>query len=69
MAEEAFVDRLLRSEKLTWQERVQHVVGLTGANGTSDDTQFSAKELLQYHSGDSKAALLDLLWAAQNSQL
>lgn len=69
MAEEAFIDRLLRSEKLTWQERVQHVVGLTGANGTSDDTQFSAKELLQYHSGDSKAALLDLLWAAQNSQL
>ncbi len=69
MAEEAFVDRLLRSEKLTWQERVQHVVGLTGANGASDDTQFSAKELLQYHSGDSKAALLDLLWAAQNSQL
>lgn len=69
MAEEAFVDRLLRSEKLTWQERVQHVVGLTGANGASDDTQFSAKELLQHHSGDSKAALLDLLWATQNSQL
>jgi hypothetical protein len=69
-AEQAYVDRILRAEKLTWAARVQHVVSLSSMGLANDDgLQFSAKELLQHHSGDAKSALLDLLWAVQASQL
>lgn len=67
VAEESYIDQLLKSSKLTWQERVQHVVGLNQGMNVGDDIQFSAKELLQQHSGDARAALLDLLWATQSS--
>jgi Protein of unknown function (DUF1553) len=66
----AYVDRILRTEKLTWADRVQHIVGLSSMTQANDDgLQFAAKELLQHHSGDAKSALLDLLWAVQVSQL
>ncbi len=68
VAEESYIDQLLKSQKLTWQERVQHVIGLNQGINVGDDIQLAAKELLQQHSGDARAALLDLLWATQSSQ-
>lgn len=69
VAEQAYVDRIIKAEKLTWVERVQHVVGLSSMGLANDDIQFSAKELLQQHSGNAKSALLDLMWAVRALQL
>jgi hypothetical protein len=66
-AQRNFVNRLLRAERLSWEERVEHVVGLSSGEVASSRIQHLAKVLLEQNSGDAKAALLRLLWAVQNS--
>jgi hypothetical protein len=51
-----FVNRLLRAERLSWEERVEHVVGLSSGEVASSRIQHLAKVLLEQNSGDAKAA-------------
>jgi len=67
LAQRNFVNRLLRADRLSWEERVEHVVGLSSGEVASSRIQHLAKVLLEQNSGDAKAALLRLLWAVQNS--
>lgn len=62
-----YVDSLLDSTRLTWDQRVNHVVKLDATGRVSDRVRELANTLLQRHDGDSRAALLDLLWAVQRS--
>ena len=61
----AFVDRLLNSQRLSWQDYVAHIVCLTPEVLPNDRIHFLANELLRHHKGDERAALLDLLWAVK----
>lgn len=67
LAQRNFVNRLLRADRLSWEERVEHVVGLSSGEVASSRIQHLSKVLLEQNSGDAKAALLRLLWAVQNS--
>lgn len=62
-----YVDRLLAADRLSWKDQVQHVVLLEANNRYSDRVLQLANTLLQRHNGNSRAALLDLLWAVQNT--
>ncbi len=62
-----FVNRLMRAPRLSWEERVEHVVGLSGTEVADSRVQHLAKILLEQNSGDAKSTLLRLLWAVQNS--
>lgn len=62
-----YVDSLLGSSRLTWDQRVGHVVKLDASGRVSDRVRELANTLLQQHDGNSRAALLDLLWAVQRS--
>ncbi len=62
-----YVDTLLQSKRLTWEQRVGHVVLLDSHARVSDRVKQLANTLLQHHNGDSRAALLDLLWAVRRS--
>ena len=64
-AELAFVDRLLTSQRLSWEDCVEHIVCLTPELLPDNRIQVLADELLRQHKGDARAALLDLLWAVK----
>lgn len=64
-AELAFVDRLLATERLSWEDCVEHIVCLTPELQPDNRVQLLADELLRQHKGDARAALLDLLWAVK----
>ncbi len=66
-AELSFVRRLLKSSRLSWEQRVEHIVALSDAEVASDRVQRLAKELLRHHDGDPERALLDLLWSVENA--
>lgn len=66
-AQRMYVNRLLRAERLSWEDRVEHVVGLSNGAETNSRIQHLAKVLLEQNAGDAKQALLRLLWAVQNS--
>jgi Protein of unknown function (DUF1553) len=63
----AYVNRLLQSQRLTWPERVQHVIELRKNTRANDELQVLANQLLEQHSGNAAAALQDLLWATQTN--
>jgi hypothetical protein len=67
ISQQNFVKSLLKAERLSWEQRVEHVVGLRGCYSTSDRVQQLARQLLEENSGDASSALLQLLWAVQNS--
>jgi hypothetical protein len=62
-----FVRQLLDSDKLSWDQRVDHVVGWRGDSAASGQIHRLAKQLLEQRNGDVEAALLDLLWAVENA--
>lgn len=66
-ANASFVDSLLQSKRLTWDQRVRHVVLLNSHARVTGRVQQLANTLLQHHNGDSRAALIDLLWAVERS--
>ncbi|MEZ6138026.1 MAG: DUF1553 domain-containing protein [Pirellulaceae bacterium] len=66
ISQESFVNRLLRAKRLSWEQRVDHVVGLSNRTTAGSRVQQLAKELLEQNNGDARAALLHLLWAVQN---
>ncbi len=61
------VSRLLASRRLSWEQRVMHIVLLNPDNAVNGRVKHLADELLRKHSGDARSALFDLLWAVQNS--
>lgn len=66
-ADEYLVKRLLASPRLSWEQCVEHVALLNPLNVLNGRIKHLADELLQQHSGDARAALMDLLWAVRNS--
>lgn len=66
-SEEEFVKRLMNSTRLSWEQRVEHIVALSEHGNANGRIQQLAKELLRENDGDRQATLLDLLWAVQNS--
>ncbi len=64
-----FIDRLLKSQRLSWEECVEHVVGLNSSSTANGRVKQLAGDLLQQHNGNTRAALLDLLWAVRNSDV
>jgi hypothetical protein len=66
-AEVEFVDRLLNSTRLSWEQRVDHIVALSIHQAPTGRVKQLAKQLLQRHNGDAQAAMLDLLWAVRSS--
>lgn len=67
ISQQQFVKSLLRAKRLSWEQRVDHVVGLSGHFAASGRVQQLARQLLEENSGNASAALLQLLWAVQNS--
>ncbi|MCA9193300.1 MAG: hypothetical protein KDB03_16125 [Planctomycetales bacterium] len=63
----AYVDRLLASQKLSWEQRVAHVIELGDMSANSPRVQQMANELLVHKGGDPKATLLELMWVVENS--
>ncbi|MEO8270361.1 MAG: DUF1549 domain-containing protein, partial [Aureliella sp.] len=62
----ALVDHMLASKRLSWENCVEHVAGLTSQRLPDGRFQSLADELLRYHAGDARATLLDLVWAVQH---
>ncbi len=65
-AEQAFVRRLLAANRLSWEQRVEHIVELSDSDVATGRVQELAKQLLQYRDGDMEQALYDVLWAVNN---
>ena len=64
-AELSFIEKLLKASELSWDEKVDHVVSLfPDVNGRPRDLD---AKLLEYHDGDTKEALITLLWAVKNN--
>lgn len=63
------VDRLLRSPRLSWKERVEHVVWLDPQSVPDSRIIHLADELLRLRSGDASAALRDLLAAVRRNRI
>ena len=66
-AELEFVDRLLKSPRLRWEDRVAHIVAINEYETPHAGLQKQAREVLEQKQGDAKAALLALLWAVRHS--
>ncbi len=62
-----YVASLMKAERLSWEDRVQHVVLLNPTVTGNARVQYLAQTLLQKHNGDAMSALLDLLWAVENT--
>ncbi len=61
------IERLLQSRRLSWENRVEHVVWLEPQNVLDARIVHLADELLRLRSGDAHAALLDLLAAVRGT--
>lgn len=66
-AERAFVERILKSSRLSWEQRVEHIVALSEYEVANSRIQKLAKDVLQRNAGDAEQTLLDLLWSVENS--
>ena len=60
-----FISRLAASDKLTWEQKVEHIVSLSPNQSTSNNVKRLSDELLK-SLNDPSAALTELLWAVQN---
>ncbi len=63
----AYVESLLSSKRLSWEECVEHIVLMNPINVANGRVKYLAEELLRQHRGDAREALLDLFWAVKNS--
>ena len=64
--QKTFVAGLAASEKLTWDQKVEHIVTLSPKLTASAGVKRLSEELLK-SLGDPKAALTELMWAVQNA--
>lgn len=64
--QQSFVAGLAASEKLTWEQKVEHIVALAPTLNASGGVKRLSDELLQ-SLGDPQAALTELMWAVQNA--
>ncbi|QDV24262.1 DUF1553 domain-containing protein [Aureliella helgolandensis] len=63
-----YIQKLLSSQRLSWEQRVEHIVGLNLDYSANEQVRQLANRLLQEHSGNAEAALLDLLWAVDSAR-
>ena len=61
----AWVEHMLASQRLSWEKCVEHVAWLVPHRLSNSRFQSLADELLRHHQGDSRSALLDLIWAVR----
>ncbi len=64
--QQSYVAGLAASEKLTWEQKVEHIVALSPTWTTSGEVKRLSDALLK-SLGDPKAALTELMWAVQNA--
>lgn len=64
--QQSYVASLVVSEKLTWEQKVEHIVSLSPSLTASGGVKRLSKELLETL-GDPTAALTELMWAVQNA--
>jgi Protein of unknown function (DUF1553) len=64
--QQSYVAGLAASEKLTWEQKVEHIVLLSPTLIASGGVKRMSDELLK-SLGDPKAALTELMWAVQNA--
>ncbi len=64
--QQSYVAGLAASNKLTWEQKVEHIVTLSPALSASGGVKQLSDELLK-SLGDPKAALTELMWAVQNA--
>jgi hypothetical protein len=64
--QQTYVAGLVASEKLTWDQKVEHIVTLSPKLTASAGVKRLSEELLK-SLGDPKAALTELMWAVQNA--
>ena len=64
--QQSYVAGLAASEKLTWEQKVEHIVSLSPTLTANGGVKRLSDELLK-SLGDPKAALTELMWAVQNA--
>lgn len=64
--QQSYVTTLAASEKLTWEQKVDHIVALSPTLTASGGVKRLSEDLLKAL-GDPKAALTELMWAVQNA--
>ncbi len=62
----AYISRLVASEKLTWEQKVEHIVSLSPTQSASNQVKRMSNELLKTLDNPSEV-LAELLWAVQNA--
>ena len=63
----AYIDRLVASDKLSWDQKVEHVVGLVPGQTMSSGVKRMSDELLKSLNNPSEV-LTELMWAIQNAE-
>jgi hypothetical protein len=67
-AQSAFLDKLLASDKLSWEQKVDHVISLSPSLKHGRQTKAQIEELNKTIAiADKKAVLSELLWIVQNA--
>ena len=61
-----YIDRLVASKKLSWEQKVEHVVSLSPGNSATSNVKRMADELLK-SLDDPTDVLTELFWAVQNA--
>lgn len=64
--QQSYVAGLAASQKLTWEQKVEHIVSLSPTLTANGGVKRLSDELLK-SLGDPKAALTELMWAVQNA--
>ena len=62
----SYIAGLAASEKLTWEQKVEHIVALSPTLAASGNVKRLSEELLKTL-GDPQAVLTELMWAVQNA--
>ncbi|GIW97556.1 MAG: hypothetical protein KatS3mg111_0889 [Pirellulaceae bacterium] len=67
-AEKEFVRRLVANERLSWEQRVEHVIGLSDTTVDPEKIQQLAAQLLRKRENNMEETLYDLLWAIKQAR-
>ena len=65
--QQAYIDRLVASDKLSWDQKVEHIVGLVPGQTMSSGVKRMSEELLKLLNNPSEV-LTELMWAVQNAE-
>ena len=65
--QQSYIAGLAASEKLTWEQKVEHIVTLSPTLAASGKVKRLSEELLK-SLGDPQAVLTELMWAVQNAE-